>query len=133
MDQNLFRTEVVLNERIQVRGLIDTGAHSFGICAIMAANLGLPLGATVKLETSNGTVIGHRVHIPSVRIGPVIRHDVAAVVYPPNVPCEEALVGMSFLRRLSEIVIRGDTLELIGDEAGSSEVARQRCEENGLP
>src|SRR5262245_37946024 len=111
---DLFRTKVVLNEKLQVDAIIDTGAVSFGVCAAMATHLQLSKGTPVELETSNGRIIGHRTQIRTVRIGRLTVHDVAAVVHPSSASCSEALVGMTFLRRLRAVILRGRTLDLIG-------------------
>jgi len=112
--KSLFRTDVVLNEKLLVRGLIDTGSSSLGICASMAESLGIILGPPIGLQTANGNLIAHRARLQSVRIGRVTLREVDAVVHPANSSCQEALIGMSFLRRLRALVIRGDTLQLVG-------------------
>jgi len=82
----------------------------------MAQSLDIALGLPIEVETANGKLIARRSSLRSVRIGRVIVREVAAIVHPDS-SCHEALVGMSFLKRLRTLVIRGDTLLLVGNNA----------------
>jgi clan AA aspartic protease (TIGR02281 family) len=113
-DNGTFRLQVTLNNRVRLVGLVDTGATSVHFCAAIAKRLALELGVHTDLNTANGRVSANRVRIDSLTIGRIIVRDVAGVVHPDNANCNEVLIGMSALRKLSIVVIKGDRLILIG-------------------
>ena len=112
-DHRLFRTDLILDKKIKVRGVIDTGSTSVVICAQMAQELSLALGTSIELETTNGTMIAHRSRLKTVQIGGIIVSDVATVVH-THETCEEVLVGLSLLAKLHKVILRGTILELVG-------------------
>jgi aspartyl protease family protein len=97
--------------------MIDTGASSLVICEAMALELNLPPGAPVELLTSGGTIVGRRVCLTSISIGRIVVRNVVAVVHPTGA-CTEVLVGLSVLKELRTVVLRGQRLRLVGDKAG---------------
>jgi aspartyl protease family protein len=110
---SMFRTDVVLNERVTVHALIDTGATFAGLCAPLARRLGLTLGGTVTLSTANGMIQGRYATLASIRIGSVVIESVTAVVQGEETRCHEnVLIGMSFLQKLESMTIRDGTLTL---------------------
>jgi clan AA aspartic protease (TIGR02281 family) len=120
------RTEVILHEDLRVPAIVDTGSRSLGICTPMALALRLPLGAPVRMETANGITIGNETTLRSLRIGPIRLHDLRAVVHPPGASCREVLLGMSVLRRLRALILRRDTVRVVGDAPPSRRRAEHR-------
>ena len=94
----VFRTPIMLNNKIVAPAMIDTGASSLGICEAIALELNLSSGAPVAVETSGGTIIARRIQLTSIRIGRILVRDVAAIVYPDAPWCTEVLVGLSALK-----------------------------------
>jgi clan AA aspartic protease (TIGR02281 family) len=121
---SMFRTHVILNDRIVARALIDTGASYLSLCAPMAKDLGLDLGAIVQLVTSNGDIRTRRATIDSIRIGPIEIRSVAAVVKSESTPCAEMVVGMSVLQKLGSMTLKNGTLTMVGRESTKSVKAR---------
>ncbi|MDO9237880.1 MAG: TIGR02281 family clan AA aspartic protease [Aquabacterium sp.] len=81
------------------RFLVDTGATSVSMGADVARSMGLKFedGQRFYTSTANGTVMGYRVSLTTVRIQDVEVHNVAAAVLPQAMP--EILLGNSFLTR----------------------------------
>jgi aspartyl protease family protein len=79
--------------------MVDTGASVVGISEEDAQRIGLnyKLGQPVRISTANGSVIGWRVSLNSVRLGSVDVFNVDAVVTPGAMPY--VLLGNSFLTR----------------------------------
>lgn len=90
--------------------LVDTGATNVALPAALAQRLGIQRGAQVVSRTANGTTSGWATKLDRVAIGGLTQRDVHAVIL-PNLPGEEALLGMSFLKRLN-MVQKGNTLIL---------------------
>jgi clan AA aspartic protease (TIGR02281 family) len=110
----LFRTKVVLNNRLVASGLIDTGANSVLLCQHMADELGLPRGTQVELETLATPLVGYYTVLTSLRLGAIDVHDVGAVVVSLGPACEEVIIGLSVLRKLRSVTLSRNTLKLIG-------------------
>ena len=115
--RNLFRTEVVLNDRLRVAALIDTGATHVFLCAHLGRDLDLVLGDAVRLGTTNGEIEARRTSLASVRIGDIVVRDVIGVVETHDTDCTEIIIGMTLLRKLRALMIAGDTLVLVGPDA----------------
>ena len=79
--------------------MVDTGATSVGIGIEDAKRLGLnyQAGQPVRVSTANGTVMGWRIKLASVRVGDVEIFDVDGVVSSGSMPY--VLLGNSFLTR----------------------------------
>ncbi len=79
--------------------MVDTGATSVGIGIEDAKRLGLDYqaGQPVRVSTANGTVMGRRIKLASVRVGDVEIFDVDGVVSSGSMPY--VLLGNSFLTR----------------------------------
>ena len=79
--------------------LVDTGATAVSLGAPDAERMGLnfKMGQSVRLDTANGSSLGWRVKLDSVRMGDVTLTNVDAVVTPTAMPY--VLVGNSFLTR----------------------------------
>lgn len=89
--------------------LLDTGATDVAIDEQQAAQLGLKKGAPVLVTTANGEVRGWRTLLRKVELGSIELTAVAATIVPDL--HGEALLGMSFLKRLT-MIQRGRELTL---------------------
>lgn len=89
--------------------MLDTGATAVAIPAALASRLGLERLSTVTVATANGMAEGYLTRLDEVRLGPIVRRDVRAIIQPTL--RGEVLLGMSFLREL-ELVQRDRTLIL---------------------
>lgn len=94
----------------RVRFLIDTGATEIALSRALAERLGLRLGPGALTRTANGTVGVWTTRLDRIELGVLHARDMPAVVL-PQMPGEEVLLGMRFLRQV-ELVQRGDTLRL---------------------
>lgn len=90
--------------------LLDTGATDVALPLPLARRLGLRLSPGALSKTANGTVQTWSSRLDSVDLGGLVARDVRAAVL-PDMPGDEVLLGMSFLKRL-ELLQRGDTLTL---------------------
>jgi len=90
--------------------LLDTGATAVAVPAALAERLGLQRGAPVQVRTANGTVVGYRTQLASLRLGEILLRDVAALIT-PGMEGDEVLLGMSALKQL-EFTQRDGTLVL---------------------
>jgi len=79
--------------------LLDTGATWVALPTGLARELGLKRGAAVTLRTANGTTIGYQTRLASVRVGPIVLQDVAALIT-DGIDDDTVLLGMSFLKRV---------------------------------
>lgn len=96
--------------------LIDTGATDVALPLRVARRLGVPLGAAGMAKTANGNIRIWNTWLRSVDLGGLTAHRVQASVL-PNMPGEEILLGMSYLKRF-ELIQRGNTLTLRSPEPG---------------
>ena len=94
----------------RVTFLLDTGATWVALSSGLARELGLKRGAAVTLQTAAGTSGGYQTRLDSVRLGPIVMHDVGALVA-DGMDAATVLLGMNFLKRL-ELVQRGGELVL---------------------
>lgn len=90
--------------------LVDTGATQVALSTRLARELGLIQGAAIAVQTANGTALGFETRLETVRLGPIVMRDVAAVAS-DGIADGSALLGMSFLKRL-EFTQRGAQLIL---------------------
>lgn len=90
--------------------MVDTGATDVALPLALARRLDLPLRPGGISETANGRVETWRTRLDSVDVGGLVLRDVRASVL-PNMPGDEVLLGMSYLKHL-ELIQRGDTLTL---------------------
>jgi clan AA aspartic protease (TIGR02281 family) len=100
---------VRINDRIEGRFLLDTGASYVTLSQKMAKRLGLNLSSSIKipLTMADGSMIdGKPVILNSMRVGDIQANRVTAIVLPsPPSKGIDGLLGMSFLR---EFVINFD-------------------------
>jgi aspartyl protease family protein len=90
--------------------LLDTGATTVSLPLSLARELGLTLRQGGMSRTANGMVRTFTTRLDSVSLGGLSVHDLRASVM-PNLPGEEILLGIDFLRRF-ELIQRDDTLTL---------------------
>ncbi len=99
---------------IPLRMMVDTGATMVTIPYEEAARLGIDvenLKYTIPVVTASGRTEVARVHLYSIRIGSVWVFDVEGSVTRPG-ELRTALLGMTYLGRLSEATFRGKQLIL---------------------
>jgi len=110
---DMLRVGIVLNNRVRVRALIDTGASTFVLCEVTAKALNLKRGAPVDLITPAGRIPGHYTTIAALHIGLIKLSDMRAVVQPDSEGCE-TLLGLSVLRKLRAVILANEVLTLVG-------------------
>ena len=96
---------------IAVVFLLDTGATQVAIPETLASKIGLRKGRAFYVKTANGNTRAYRSRLKSVAIGDIVRYDLNATIL-SNMPGEEVLLGMNFLKHF-EIIQKGKTLTLI--------------------
>ena len=110
-----FQTEATINGR-SVPVLIDTGATSVALRFEDMSRLGirapLPSEYTVPIATANGNARAARVVLPEVRVGDVRVRKVDALVMPERM-LSTSLLGMSFIRRLSNVEMADGRLTFV--------------------
>lgn len=97
-----------------LRMMVDTGASDIALPYREAQRLGIDVDNLAFIQpviTANGRAMVAPIRLDEVRIGEIALRDVSASVSQPGA-LNEALLGMSFLGRLSEYSFRGDRLEL---------------------
>jgi aspartyl protease family protein len=90
--------------------LIDTGATDVALPLRVARRLDLELGAARIAKTANGNIQTWITRLDSVDLGGLTVRGVQASVL-PNMPGEEVLLGMSYLKRF-ELIQRDNTMTL---------------------
>ena len=107
-----FQTEAAINGH-SVAVMVDTGATSVAIRAEDAGRIGirqpLPSEYSVPIATANGTAKAARVTLDEIRIGDVRVRKVEALIMPEKT-LGTSLLGMSFMKRLSNVAMAGGRL-----------------------
>lgn len=93
-----------------VRFLVDTGATNVALPLQLAQRLELPLSPGGMSMTANGAVRTWNTRLERIDLGGLVAHRIRATVL-PNMPGDEVLLGMSYLKHL-ELIQRGNTLTL---------------------
>lgn len=96
--------------------LVDTGASTIVLKPADAARAGVDtrdLSYSVPVQTANGLAYAAPVHLRTVAIGPLVIHNVDALVARPG-SVNENLLGMSFLMRLRSYEFSKEFLTLRG-------------------
>jgi len=99
--------------------LVDTGASSVVLTAEAAKIAGLPvemLKFDVAIETANGRGRAASVVLEKVSIGGIVERRVPALVSAPG-ELKLSLLGMSFLKRMESIEMRGERLIMRAKQA----------------
>lgn len=108
-----YRAEAEVNG-VRMQLMVDTGASLVLLPYEDVAALGIDvrtLDYSLPVTTANGKSTVAAVRLSSIKIGPIAVFDVEAAVAHPN-QLGTALLGMSFLERLSETSFRGEKLIL---------------------
>ncbi|MDX1346077.1 MAG: TIGR02281 family clan AA aspartic protease [Sedimenticolaceae bacterium] len=87
--------------------LVDTGATDVAVSQKVAERIGLEKGFRVTVNTANGTAYGWNTILDKVTLGNIEMTAVPATIMPGL--GQEALLGMSFLKRLT-LIQRGEEL-----------------------
>lgn len=90
----------------EVDFLVDTGASGVAMSAQVAERLGLSSKRRYTAETAGGYVDSYALVLDSVSLGPIVRREVRGSIV-PNMPSDEVLLGMTFLRDLELIQKQG--------------------------
>lgn len=94
-----------------VRFLVDSGATDIVLSPGDARMLGLQpeyLDYTMVAQTANGTVRGAPIRLKTLKVGPIVMHDVPATVNEAEM--SSSLLGMEFLRRLKSWGVKNGRL-----------------------
>ena len=86
-----------------IRMMFDTGASVIALRAEDAVRAGIAVNTldyTVNVSTANGTTRAAPVMLGTVRVGDIVRRDVAALVLKPG-KLDISLLGQSFMTRLA--------------------------------
>lgn len=108
-----FETSVDIGP-VSVPVLIDTGASSVALRFEDAVRIGIDpadLRFTRTVLTANGRASAAPLRIPELRLGPIVRTDIEAVVLEGG-RLDQSLLGMSFLSTLSSLQMQTDELRL---------------------
>ena len=94
--------------------MLDTGASFVTLTPRDAARAGVDTGAldfSTPIRTANGEIRAAEITLETLQVGPIERHQVAALVAPPDT-LDQSLLGLSFLNTLKGYSISGDRLVL---------------------
>jgi len=94
--------------------LFDTGASSVVIRAQDARRMGLDIAALdydVRVTTANGAAMAAETRLDQLAVGPIVVHNVRALIAKPGA-LSENLLGMSFLERLQSYSVERGRLVL---------------------
>jgi len=108
-----FQTDVAV-DGTALRMLVDTGASAVVLSQEDAARVGIDLSGltySISVSTANGRARAAPVRLGEVAIGPIVRHNVRAMVTEEG-RLDQSLLGMSFLETLGAIEITRDELRL---------------------
>jgi len=109
-----YATDVLVNGRMMIQMLVDTGATGVALTSEDAAALGIRPSSTdfrIRISTANGTTLGAPTRLGLVEIGDIRIYDVDAIVSQPGA-LQRSLLGMSALRKLSSFEISSGRLVL---------------------
>ncbi len=96
-----------------IRFLVDTGASVVTLSRNDAERIGFriaDLEFTQQFQTANGTAWGAQVRLDQMTAGPIIVKDVRTAILDSEIG--SSLLGLSFLDKLSEVSVQGDTMTL---------------------
>jgi aspartyl protease family protein len=119
--------EVIVNRRLsgefavaarvngaRVTFLFDTGASVVVLTAADARRAGIDtagLSFDVPVTTANGSALAAESRIDTIAVGPIVMHNVRALIARPGA-LEQSLLGMSFLERLKSYTVERGRLIL---------------------
>jgi aspartyl protease family protein len=96
-----------------LRFLVDTGATTVALSKAQARFVGVDVDHLVydrPMQTASGSIMAANVTLPRLRIGDIQLLAVRATVM--DTPSDVALLGQSFLGRIDQVSIAGDTMTL---------------------
>ena len=88
--------------------LVDTGANDVSIPAHIAKRIGLKTGQKIRFETANGSAMGFKTRLDTIKLGDIELNNISASIN-PNVKFDEILLGMSFLKHV-ELIQKNKTM-----------------------
>jgi aspartyl protease family protein len=94
-----------------LRFMVDSGATDIVLSPADARMLGMQpdqLDYTLTATTANGIVRGAPIRLKTLKVGPIVMHDVPATVNEAEMPV--SLLGMEFLRRLKSWGVKNGRL-----------------------
>jgi clan AA aspartic protease (TIGR02281 family) len=104
-ENGVFHVMAMLNGKVPIRMVFDTGAGLTTISAKLASQIGLkpsPTDSPVELTVANGAKVqGKRMTIPSVRVGKTTVRNVECAVMPEATGDVDPLLGQSFFKNLT--------------------------------
>lgn len=109
-----FFANVVINEKVRAKLVVDSGATSVVISNDVAKRAGVNLAAAPEISfgSASGEATGREVHLNSIRVGDAKLSDVKAIVHDiPSQNGEAGLLGMSFLSNY-KVTLDADHSEL---------------------
>jgi clan AA aspartic protease (TIGR02281 family) len=95
-----FIADVVINEKVHTKLVLDSGATSVLISESIAKKLGAVLTSapSVTFASASGQATAHELTLKSIRVGEATVNNLRALAYDsPSQDGEEGLLGMSFL------------------------------------
>jgi aspartyl protease family protein len=98
----------------RVTFLFDTGASVVVLTAADARRAGIDttgLSFDVPVTTANGSALAAETRLDTIAVGPIVLHNLRALVARPGA-LEESLLGMSFLERLKSYTVERGRLIL---------------------
>ncbi len=95
---------------VAVTFLLDTGATRVALPETLAQQIGLRGQLLARSQTASGVVDSWLTTIDRLRLGPLEMRDVPAVII-PDMPGDEVLLGMSFLKHL-KLEQQGERLKI---------------------
>lgn len=127
---NTYMVSTVINGKHTQEMVLDSGASLISLPASMAETFGLKPTSKdpkISLQLADGRVIeGHKMTIPSVRVGKFELKNVECAVLGPEAIRAEPLLGMSFLGQFKfEVDAAANTLTMVKIE-GTESAARAR-------
>ena len=96
-----------------IRFLVDTGASVVTLSRQDAGRTGFivnDLEFTQQYQTANGTAWGARIRLDRISAGPIQVDGIRAAILDSEIG--SSLLGLSFLDKLSEVSVQGDTMTL---------------------
>jgi aspartyl protease family protein len=114
-DNGHFAITALINMEARIQFLLDTGASLVSLTYEDAKSIGInvdDLNYNYALSTANGMSYGARVNLATMQVGPIILENVEAVVSKPE-SSDTSLLGMTFLSRLKQFAIKGNSLTLV--------------------
>lgn len=108
-----FQVNALVNDR-PLRFLVDTGASSIVLSHQDALKIGITddsLNYSVPIVTANGTALAAPIRLQEIKIGPITRNNIKALVTQSG-QMQGSLLGMSFLNSLRSYTVQRDQLIL---------------------